>query len=498
VITILTFLVLLPLVGSLLVYLAGRSNVRYEKILATAISGLTFLLSVALYLSFRANPGAWFPAEDYLWVERLGISYTLGVDGISMPLVMLTTLLMTVAIIASWEYITFREREYYALMLLLQVGLTGVFISLDLFLFFIFWEIVLVPMFFLIGIWGGPRREYSAIKFFVYTHIGGLAMLLGFLALVLRSGDAGGYTFSMLALTDMIRSRPDLFTQEFQMLVFIAVFLGFAFKMPLVPFHTWLPDAHVEAPSPVSIILAGVLLKMGGYGLIRIGAVMLPEGVKALALGLALIGILSIFYGAFMCLAQIDVKRLIALSSVSHMGFVALGVASLNTLGINGAVYQMVSHGLISGLLFLLSGLLLEKAGSRDIPDLGGLVKKLPVVGWVLVFASLASLGLPSLSGFVAEVIVFLGAYQTYKLLTIFTVTAIVITAAYYIWMLQRVVFGQPHERLKDVKEHIHWSESVSMAALIVFIVILGVYPAPLISLIEITSHSIAALLGGG
>lgn len=282
------------------------------------------------------------------------------------------------------------------------------------------------------------------------------------------------------------------------MLVFIAVFLGFAFKMPLVPFHTWLPDAHVEAPSPVSIILAGVLLKMGGYGLIRIGAVMLPEAVKAFALALALIGILSIFYGAFVCLAQIDVKRLIALSSVSHMGFVALGVASLNTLGINGAVYQMVSHGLISGLLFLLSGLLLEKAGSREIPELSGLARKLPVVGWVLVFASLASLGLPSLSGFVAELIVFLGAYKTYKLLTIFTVTAVVITAAYYIWMLQRVAFGPPHERLKDVKEHIHWSESLSMAALIVFIVILGVYPAPLINLIEVSSRGVAALLGGG
>ncbi|MBI4344164.1 MAG: NADH-quinone oxidoreductase subunit M [Euryarchaeota archaeon] len=493
----LTVLLLLPLLGAVAAYLVGRVNLRAAKLLTILVCFLTFLQSVAVYMDYRVRPKAWFPAEDFLWVKDLGISYTLGVDGISLPLVMLTTLLMTVAVISSYEYIHFREREYYPLLLILQMGVTGVFMALDLFLFYVFWELVLIPMFFLIGIWGGPRREYSAVKFFIYTHIGSLAMLLGILAIYLKSIPTGVTTFNMLTLAKVIATRPEIFYPGLQQLIFVAVFLGFAFKMPSVPFHTWLPDAHVEAPTPASMILAGLLLKMGGYGVIRIGAMMLPEALKALAYALAVFGVLSIIYGAFVCLAQVDIKRLIAYSSISHMGFVVLGIASLNILGINGAVFQMVSHGLISPLLFLMSGLLLEKAGSREIPMLGGMTKRFPVVGWVMIFASLASLGLPGLSGFIAELLVFLGAYQAYPLLTMGTAVVIVITAAYYIWMLQRAFFGPLNPRLEKYHEHVHWSESLSMAILIIFIVALGVYPVPLLDLISTTSADVVRLLGG-
>jgi NADH-quinone oxidoreductase subunit M len=493
----LSYLLLLPLVGSVAVYLTARVHIRWAKYLAVLTSAATFLLSFWIYLDYRFHPWAWFPAEDIVWVKRFGISYTLGVDGVSLPLVMLTTFLMTVSILASFHYIHSREREFYPLLLLLQVGVTGVFMALDLFLFYLFWEVVLVPMFFIIGIWGGPRREYSAIKFFIYTHVGSLAMLLGFLAIYLKAASLGTVSFNMLALSKVIASHPEVFTLGLQKLIFLAVFLGFAFKMPAVPFHTWLPDAHVEAPSPGSMILAGLLLKMGGYGFLRIGLFMLPEAVVALAYPLALFGVLSILYGAFVCLPQVDVKRLIAYSSISHMGFVVLGIASLNSFGINGAVYQMVSHGLISPLLFMLSGLLLHKMGTRDIPQLGGIVRKSPFVGWVLVFASLASLGLPGLSGFIAEVMVFLGAYQSFKLLTMGTAVVVVMTAAYYIWMLQRVAFGPLSHRLETYEEHMHWSESLSAALLILSIVLLGLYPAPLVDLINATTVGIVEMVGG-
>src|SRR3990167_2528800 len=378
----LSVLLACPLIGMLVILALPRTAVRAIRLVALCATGVALIVGLQLLNGFAPNTTAIQFQERLSWIPQLNIFYHVGVDGISLPMILLTVLLGLLACAASWT-ITERHKEYFALYLLLEAGMLGTFAALDLFLFYVFWEVVLVPMYFLIGIWGGGRREYSAFKFFVYTLAGSLAMLLGILALSARE-----HTFDILELAQRGHALP----LAFQQLMFVAFFLGFAVKVPVFPFHTWLPDAHVDAPTPGSVLLAGVLLKMGGYGFFRIAYPICPDGAGWAGTGMAVLGMVNIVYGAFVAMAQTDFKRLVAYSSVSHMGFVLLGLASLTPAGLNGAMLQMFNHGIITGGMFLLVGVLYERTHTRDLQAFGGLGARMPVYGGVLMFFSLASL----------------------------------------------------------------------------------------------------------
>jgi NADH-quinone oxidoreductase subunit M len=424
--------------------------------------------------------------EKVPWIKSIGVQYFLGIDGISLPMVILTTLLAFLAVIASWN-INLRPKEYFVLMLLLETGMLGVFLALDFVLFYVFWEVVLVPMYFLIGIWGGPRREYAAIKFFIYTLLGSVVMLIGILALYFASGLN---TFSMLALIQGEYSRT------VQDLVFLAFFIGFAVKVPLFPFHTWLPDAHVEAPTAVSVLLAGVLLKMGSYGFLRISLPILPQAFHRMAFAIAILAVINIVYGAFVAMTQRDLKKLVAYSSVSHMGYVMLGVAAATTTAVNGAVLQMFNHGTITGMLFLLVGLIYERTHTREIGELGGLMGKVPILAGILSFAAFASLGLPGLSGFVGEFLVLLGSFSKYTGATILAAAGIVITAGYLLWMVQRVNLGTLKSRYADLTD-VTLRDLSTLVPLVLIIIFIGVYPSPVLNIINPAVTSLINIIGG-
>ncbi|NOZ58128.1 MAG: NADH-quinone oxidoreductase subunit M [Euryarchaeota archaeon] len=482
----LAYLVLLPLLGALGSYLGERYGLARARSVALGTSLLTALLSV-LVLQRYLGGAEMFPEQSQVWISDFGIGFILGVDAMSLSLVLLTALLYVVAVLASWNIST-NPGRYFGLLMTMEAGLMGVFLALDLFLFYVFWEIVLIPAFFLINGWGGERRSYAAMKVLIYTHLGSLFMFIGIIMLYLKAGS-----FSFFAISDMLSAAD----AGFKSLVFLLLFVGFAFKIPLVPFHTWLPDAYTEAPTPVTILLAGLLSKMGAYGLLRLGVTLLPETFQSYAYAIALLALVSVFYAAFTALAQRDIKRLVAFSSVSHMGFLVLGIASFDFVGISGAIFQMVSHGLIVALLFFLTGMLVEKVGSREIPRLGGLITRAPFLGWVLVFASLASLGLPGLSGFVAELSILLGLFSTYPFLAYLAVLSLPLTAGYYLWMLQRSTFGATSELVEGARGDVRWHEAVPVLLLVVLITLLGLYPAPLMEMIGSTSREIVALIGG-
>jgi NADH-quinone oxidoreductase subunit M len=415
------------------------------------------------------------------WIPAIGASYHLGIDGFSLLLVVMTGLLGFLSVLCSWSAIEHRLKEYYAYFLLLQVGMLGVFMALDFFLFFVFWELVLVPMYFIIAIWGGPRRVYSAIKFVIYTLVGSILMLLGILALYFEHGrQIGQYTFDIAALMRM-EIPPAM-----EWWVFWALFVGFAVKVPMFPFHTWLPDAHTEAPTAGSVILAAVLLKMGTYGFLRFSLPLLPDAAKdpTIIAIIAALSIIAIVYGALVCLMQKDWKKLVAYSSVSHMGFVTLGMFALNPAGIAGSILQQINHGISTGMLFLIVGVVYERRHTRMIRDYGGLMRAMPLFTIVFLIAALSSMGMPPLNGFIGEVTILRGVYEVTFYWALACAIGIVLGAAYLLWLFQRTMLGQTGEKNAGLKD-LNFREIAYFAPLIVWAFWIGVYPKPFFDVLE-------------
>ena len=483
----LTTIVFLPLIGAVVTAFLPRERTDLPRLVALVVSLLDLALVAWLVLRFDVAGGVQF-IERANWIPEAGIQYFLGVDGISLPLLFLSALLLPISVLASWK-VTDRPRFYFTMILLLAVGMNGVFVALDFVLFYLFWELVLVPMYFLIAVWGGPRREYAAIKFFLYTLFGSVFMLVGILALYLH--PAGG-TFDMMLLAGA--GLP----ASFQWWVFAAFFLGFAVKVPVFPFHTWLPDAHVEAPTAGSVLLAGILLKMGTYGFVRVSLPMLPDASASWAWFVALLGVVSIVYGAAVAFAQTDLKKLVAYSSVSHMGFVMLGIASGTSEGINGAVAIMFAHGVITGMLFLLVGMVYERTHTRTIAEVSGLSKQAPVAAGMLAFASFASLGLPGLAGFVGEFLSLVGAWRSELVAPGYVVAAavgVLLASAYMLWMVQRVVLGTPSDTVKNITD-LNRLEIGILVPLVVITVVMGVYWSSILRYVDPAVDALLASIG--
>jgi NADH-quinone oxidoreductase subunit M len=487
---ILSAMIFTPIIGAIIGYIIGTKNIKAAKFFDLGIALLTFIISLIAVPRIDFSTHTYQLMESLTWAPTMGITYILGVDGISYPLVLLTTFISPIAMAASW-HIKDRTNIHFVLLLLIESAILGVFMALDLFLFFVFWEIVLVPMYFLIGIWGGPRREYSAIKFFIYTHFAGLFVLLAIIALYFNIEPR---TFSMIEIAKLAPALP----HNVQVIIFGALLFGFAVKLPVWPFHTWLPDAHVEAPTAGSIHLASLMLKMGGYGLIRIGMMMIPEGARAWIPVMIILGIVSAFYAAFAAMSQKDVKKMIAYSSVSHMGLALLGLAAFNLRGIQGAIYEMVAHGIITGLLFFLAGSIHHHVGSRDIEKITGFGKKTPYLMAAIAIAFLGSMGLPGLAGFVAEFLIFLGVFEAYKFIAIIVVFSIIFTAGYFLWTLQRLGFREPVKTVpKKIKDLEFWPELIPVAILIIFTIIFGLYPSLLLDMMNASVANLVVILGG-
>ena len=487
----LTILILLPVIGAgttVIYSLTPGARESHHRWIALAFTTLSFLVSLWLIQGAGDAMSAFRFSENYTWVNAIGARYHVGVDGISLWLVLLTTLLMPIAILSSWTAIKKRQITYYALMLLLESAMIGVFVSLDLLLFYLFFEASLVPMFFLIGVWGGERRIYAAIKFFIYTSVGSLLMLAGILALYfIHQGATGVGTFDYTVLTETIRTGMIAISPRTEFWLFLAFAFAFCIKVPLWPLHTWLPDAHTEAPTAGSVILAGVLLKMGTYGLLRFNFGLFPNASRQLAPLMIALAVIGIIYGALVAMVQPDVKRLVAYSSVSHMGFVVLGLFSFTEQGMQGALYQMLSHGVSTGALFLFVGMIYERRHTRMISDFGGLARPMPWFSALFVIASLSSIGLPFLNGFVGEFLIMLGSWTSIAvqhawIVTMLAGTGVIWAAVYMLWMLQRVVFGTTTSEANAKLPDLNIREFALVAPLLALMLFMGVYPGPFLN----------------
>jgi NADH-quinone oxidoreductase subunit M len=480
---ILTVVLFTPLVGSLLLLFVPRDNATAHRVIGNLFGFLGLIVSLPLIWRFSLDPAAprYQFAETHDWIPSIGAHYSLGIDGISLLLVMLTTLLGAISILSSWSAIKIRTKEYYILFLLLQVGMLGVFMALDFFLFYMFWEVMLVPMYFLIGVWGSDRRLYAAIKFFLYTLVGSVIMLLGILALYFK---AGGATFDMPTLLATASS----FDTHTQVLLFWAFFFAFAIKVPMFPFHTWLPDAHTEAPTAGSVILAGVLLKMGTYGFIRFSLPLLPVDPTArhkIITIMLVVSIIGIIYGALVCMMQKDMKKLIAYSSVSHLAFCTLGIFALTPNGLSGSVIQQINHGLSTGALFLIIGVLYERRHTRLISEFGGLSTPMPNFAAIYMIATLSSLGLPLLNGFIGEFVILRGTYEVSIKYAAWAVIGIILGAAYLLWLYQRVMFGPVTNPANEHMADLNAREYATLVPLIILCFWIGIYPKPLFRVLE-------------
>jgi NADH-quinone oxidoreductase subunit M len=479
---ILTTVLFLPLAGAALMLFFPAGSKTLIRVWANLVGFAGFLVSLPLAFWFNSDDGGYQFVERADWIPSIGASYALGMDGISLLLVLLTTILGFISILSSWTAIEDRVKEYYVFLLLLQSGMLGVFMAMDFFLFYVFWEVMLVPMYFLIGIWGGPRKLYAAIKFFLYTLVGSVLMLLGILFLYYwNHGQTGVYTFDIVALSNL--SIP----LNYQLWVFLAFFVGFAIKVPMFPFHTWLPDAHVEAPTAGSVILAGVLLKMGTYGFVRFSLPMLPDAARdpRIVTFMVTLSIVAIIYGALVSLMQKDWKKLVAYSSVSHLGFCTLGIFVLNPNGLSGSILQQINHGISTGALFLIVGIIYERRHTREIAEFGGLSTVMPVYATMFLIIAMSSLGLPTLNGFIGEFVILQGAFEENKVWAAFGVAGIVLGAAYLLWLYQRTMFGTLDNPKNKALKDVNFREAMTLVPLIILAFWIGLYPKPFFRVLE-------------